>query len=396
MRPRQQVIAMFSTFVRFESDRFSSWVTDVKLRRNIQQYLERSPDGSASESFWSLYWHKCWQAEAEALARLHLLAYLQEPCYWAAEQTVKKFTTTQYGTADYFQMALAEADSVLKGFNADRGARLKTYASMAFLSLLRDILRQRYEVDLCTHGSLLRKVSKKRLIEALQHTGLSAVTIGQYRLAWTCFKTLYVPTSPDGTLPKLNPDLWQAVAQRYNTEQQQLMPAGVGCDAETMERWLIHCAVLIRHYLYPPIDSLNLPKPGQEIGEIQDSLSDPKSESPLAIILAQEEFHQRQSQHAQIYTILFTALTQLDRQSQTLMRLYYQEGLTQQQMMQQLQISQATISRRLTKSRELLLTALLQWSQPELNSPVTPTLIRDISTVLEEWLVAYYSRADRV
>lgn len=404
MYPRKETLEMFSTFVQFEADRFKRWVADTRLRHNMQQCMERSPevsDVSNSESFWSLYWHKSWKARSHPLAQLHLSAYLQEPCYWAAQKALKKFSSLQFGMSDYFQTALTEMEAVLKGFNPDRGASLKTYAAIAFPSLLRDILRQRHEADLCTPWSLLCKISKKRLIEALQHGGLSSAAIEQYRLAWTCFKTLYVRSSPETTRPKPDSRLWEAVAQLYNAERYQQLPSpGSACHAKTIEQWLTNCAASIRNYLYPPVDSLNLPRAGQEVGEIQDAIADPISESLLAEIALEEEAQQRETQRTEIDTALKMALRQLDAQSQELMRLYYQEGLTQQQIIQQLQISQPTVSRRLTKAREALLRVCLEWSQQALkssvnssvNSSVTPTLIKDISTVLEEWLGAYYGK----
>ena len=54
MRPRQKIIEMFSTFVELEVDRFSKWLIDIKLHRNIQNCLEYSPFVPNSENFWAL------------------------------------------------------------------------------------------------------------------------------------------------------------------------------------------------------------------------------------------------------------------------------------------------------------------------------------------------------
>lgn len=39
----------------------------------------------------------------------------------------------------------------------------------------------------------------EKLLEALAQAGLSPILIAQYRLAWTCFKELYVQNQPGGT-----------------------------------------------------------------------------------------------------------------------------------------------------------------------------------------------------
>jgi RNA polymerase sigma factor (sigma-70 family) len=357
----------------------------------MQNCLNSSPQTTVSESFWALYWYQTWQTSSHHLAGQHLSAYLQEPCYWAAQQMVKKFTSVQYKLPDYFQSAIAEVNTVLKGFNPDRGASLKTYAGMVFPSLLRDMLRQRQEADLCTGWTLLRKVSKKRLVESLQNIGLSDEAIAQHRLAWSCFKAIYIQSTPTAPLPTPDTTLWVKVASLYNTERLEQLPSTrLTVSAETIEQWLTRCVNAIRAYLHPPIDSLNTPKPNQASGEIQDDLPAPFSESLLSEIIAQEEVRNRRTQQSQIYRVVMTAIENLSAESQQLMQLYYQEGLTQQQIAQQLQIGQAKVSRRLTKARESLLIALVQWNQAELNNSPTPTLIKEMSTALEEWLRIRY------
>jgi RNA polymerase sigma factor (sigma-70 family) len=396
MRSRQDIIELFSTFLQFETERLNRWAVDTRLRRNMQRCLEQSPAAPVSEGFWAFYWYKNWQAAEKPantfdLPSLHLSAYLQEPCYWAAQQTLKKFTNIQYKLPDYFQMAIAEVNTVLKGFNPDRGASLKTYAGIAFPGLLRDGLRQRHAVDLCTDWLLLRKVSKKRLTEALYDAGLPAATIPQYRLAWVCFKVQYVPSTPAEKLPKPDSAFWAAVAELYNAERQnQLISPGSPLTAETIERWLSQCAVWIRAYLYPSVASLNAPRPGLA-GEVQDDLPVLYSESLLTEMIAQEDAEARQMQRSQLSTILKTALEQLEPQSQQMIQLYYQQRLTQQQIMQQMAMSQASVSRRLSRARESLLKALVRWSQEVLNNSPTPTLIKSMSTALEEWLNVHYA-----
>ncbi|MBF2047774.1 MAG: sigma-70 family RNA polymerase sigma factor [Leptolyngbya sp. IPPAS B-1204] len=404
MRPRQQITELFSTFLQFEADRFDRWVADARLRRRMQQ-LEQTKQVPTSEQFWALYWYKHWQVanlgrngasqvgmqagDPQPQAGLHLSAYLQESCYWAAQQTVRKFTDLHYRLPDCFQIAVAEVPAVLKGYNPERGASLKTYAGIAFSSVLRDALRQRQVVDLSTGWSLLRRTSKKRLLEALHQAGLAETTIAPYRLAWLCFNQLYVPAAPGERLPKPDPAFWEAVAQLYNQERHQLVPPGPAVQAATIERWLTQMANWVRSYLYPAVGSLNTPKFSEEATEVQDTLADPTSDSLLTELIEAEESDDRSHQQAKLNQTLTTALSQLDSQSQDILRLYYQQGKTQQQIMQEMAISQASVSRRLSKAREKLLTALVQWGQ-SLNIAPTPTLIKDMSTALDEWLNARY------
>lgn len=393
MRPRQSTLEIFSTFLLFDADRFSGWATESRLRRSMQNCLARSqPD---AESFWILYWYKIWQAQPAGLAREHLSAYLQETCYWAAQKTAASFTSAQYSLPDCFQMAIARVDKVLKGFNPKQGFSLKNYAGATFSSVIKDVLLQRHEVDFCTHWALLRKLSQKRLVEALQDTGLSPKIVASYVLAWQCFKSLYVPTQATGTrkLPKPDRATWEAIADLYNTERfNQLDPPGPECNSETLEKWMIAGAKAARSYLYPSQVSINQPAPGRESGELLDGLIG--EESLLSQIIVQEEEQARQTQQTQIGSVLVAALAKLDPQAQSLLQLYYGQKLTQQQMAEQLEIKQYTVSRRLTRVRGSLLMTLAQWSQETLHISLSSEVLNHTSAVLDEWLENHYSHSN--
>ncbi|MBE9189451.1 sigma-70 family RNA polymerase sigma factor [Gloeocapsopsis crepidinum LEGE 06123] len=391
MRSRQDIVEIFSSFIQFNADRFSNWATEPKLRRSMQKSLAQSPQATTKENFWALYWHKLWLAQPESLAFGHLYAYLQEAGYWAAQNIVTNFTSSQQTVADCFQIAIAKVDKILQGFNSQQGFNLKNYASAIFTSTIKETLRQRQEVDICTDWSLLRKLSHKRLEEALQNAGLSPEKIASYLIAWNCFKTIYVPTQAGATRQLAKPDsaTWEAIAKLYNSQN----PSTKIHQAETLEQWMLACAKAARSYLYPTVASINTPKPGQDAGEWLDNLPELQGESLLTNIITQEELQNRQTQQQQISEVLIAAIAKLDVQAQQILQLYYGGALTQQQMAAQLDIKQYTISRRLTKCREELLKALAQWSQ-DLHISLTSDVLKNISAVLDEWLQSHYSQTD--
>ncbi len=234
MLPRQDTVKIFSTFIQFDYDRFSSWATDNRLRRSMRQSLDKIPTES-SENFWALYWHQIWLEQPKGLAKEHLAAYLQEICFWSSTKTISGFSSSQYTVPDCFQVAIARIDKVLKGFDRERGFNLKSYASITFGNLIRELLRQKREVDICSDWSLLRKLSQKRMTEALAGAGLDAEVVESHLLAWNCFKTIYVPERANSTrkLPKPEPETWIAIANLYNKERQtQLSVVG---DSATPE-----------------------------------------------------------------------------------------------------------------------------------------------------------------
>ncbi len=396
MRSRQTPLELFSTFLQFESDRATNWAVETRLRRSMQQCLARSTQSEPAPNFWALYWHKVWSAtlgeeaapsadRAAAIPLGHLTAFLQETCYWSAQKTLTTFAAVQYTLPDCFQVAIAKVSKVLQGFNPQQGFSLQNYASAIFSSAIRDTLRQRQEVDICSNWALLRKVSQKRLIEALQQAGLSSDMVNAYVQAWICFKTLYVPTQAVATrkLPKPDAETLSAIAALYNRER-SASPATATPDL--LEKWLNTCAQATRSYLNPNVVSINTPKPGQDSGELLDDLPESDHTSLLADLIAQEEQLARQDQQTEINQVLEGAIADLEDQMRSILHLYYAGTHTQQQMAAQLGVPQYTISRRLTKAKELLLKQLATWSQTTLHISLTPDLLQSMSIVLEEWL----------
>ncbi|MBE9116710.1 sigma-70 family RNA polymerase sigma factor [Lusitaniella coriacea LEGE 07157] len=404
MHSRQSLTDVFSTFARFDGDRFKGWTTDPKLRRSMLNRLKQTPEAKTSENFWVLYWHKLWSAASEELeasqARLslaegHLSAYLQEACYWVAQKTLARFNSTHYNLSDYFQTAIAALPKILRGYNPDRNSTLKDYANVAFKSTIRDSLRASQEIDICTNWALLRKLSKKRLGEALEQGGLISEEIARYQLAWTCFKECYVPTQANKTRQLTKPDraTLEAIARLYNSERHtQIDIAEPERQPETIEQWLANSAKKVRSYLYPKMTSLNAPKPQSDSREVQDLLSATASESLLVELANREEVQQRQARKSELTAVLATALDKFNAQNRELMHLYYSQELTQQQIAKHMKTQQYTISRRLARSRKTLLDALVKWSQQTLNLSLSSHTIAEASDVLEEWLQGFYSQ----
>lgn len=149
MRPRDRLIDLFSTFARLEDDRFRQWIGDPRLQRSMERQLTNAiPASSADERLWGVYWHQ--QHTNHPLAQSHLTAYLQEPCFWVAQEMSRRLQTSQYTLADYFQLTNIEVPRVLKSFSPERSSNLKTYAKMVLTNALKDLLRQRQAADVCS------------------------------------------------------------------------------------------------------------------------------------------------------------------------------------------------------------------------------------------------------
>jgi RNA polymerase sigma factor (sigma-70 family) len=394
MNPRTSILDLFSTFAYLEGDNFRRWATDARLRRSIQACITTSAD--RSEGLWSLYWFQRWQSQSSPLAEPHLFAYLQESCYWVSQQMARRVQTSQYTLADYFQMANTDIHRVLNSFVLDRGSSLKSYASLVLTNALKDNLRQRQAVDICSDWALLRKWSKKRVIEVLDRVGIAEPEAAQYQLAWFCFKTLYTPNESGGDRSS-TPDsaMWSEIANFYNTQRQsQLAVPGASVTPAQIEVRLTKLGRWLREYLYPAINSLNRPKPGEETGEVQDDLSDDAGATLLDIAIEREEIDRRTAQQLQLQTILTQTVADLSPELQEILQLFYRAGLSQQELASHLKLSQPTVSRRLKKAEENLLAALLTWIESQLNQFPDPDVLKSISTTLREWLIVHYANSE--
>jgi RNA polymerase sigma factor (sigma-70 family) len=391
MNPRTSILDLFSTFARVEEDNFGHWVIDPRLRRSIERCVAAEAD--RSEGLWSLYWFQQWQDRASPVAESHLFAYLQEPCYWVSRAMARRVQSSQYSLGDYFQLANIDIRRVLSSFSPERSS-LKSYASMVLENALKDHLRQRQEVDICNDWALLRKWSKKRVMEVLDRVGITEMESSQYQLAWFCFKTLSAPSSNGGE-KYANPDaaIWQEIADFYNSQRNQLLepgsitPTQIEVKLTKLGRWL-------RDYLYPKVGSLNHPKSGDEPGEILEDLPNDDGATLLDIMIQLQEIIHRNNQQSQLQTILTQGLTDLTLELQEILQLFYQQRLSQQELAIQLKLSQSTVSRRLKRAEASLLGTLLAWVESQLNQFPDPIVVKDMSATLREWLTVHYANLE--
>jgi RNA polymerase sigma factor (sigma-70 family) len=399
MQSRHSLLDLFSTFLNLSGDRVQGWLTDGRLHRHMQTHLDQN--ASTAEAFWVVYWHRYWQQvgpEDGVRSRLsegHLSAYLQETCYWSVQRAMPKTGIAQVQLSDCFQVAIAQMPKLLRRFDSSQRPSLKAYAHRAFENFVRDHLRQRQEADCCSDWGLLIKVSRKRLSEALKQSGMTPANCDRLLLAWSCFEAVYLPTKAAGLRQTKSPDAetWQVIAEAYNSQRASLQPLAPAMGPAQLERDLLQAAKQVRILLYPPLKSLNLPKGNDIPGEIQDDLPASEQDSLLSGLIQQEELDERQQQQQQMQVFLVTTIASLGQQAQDLLQLYYGQRLKQQQIAQHLGVQQYTVSRQLTKAREILLLRLVQWADQTWHISPDSNVVASISTLLEDWLQHHYKLA---
>lgn len=391
---RQDIVDIFSTFIKFEATQFNRWVKDGALDRNMRDSLIVAPHECESQQ-WVIHWYKEWQKQPRSLARSHLYAYLQESCYNAALKIKVRFTVSEYGLPEYFQLAVLCADKVLQGFNPERNSNLGGYAYVKFQNLIKDGLVKEGLPDACIRSdwSLLQNSSEKRLKESLQQAGIDASRIEKYILVWSCFKTIYIPQKQKGNRQITAPDTatWDAIVELYHQTYQPQTP----CNPDTANKWICNCIKAIRNYMAPKVSSLNTPI-SEEGHTLEDNLESDTA-TPFDQILNTELIQTQRALMTQVNDILSKGILNLDTELQNILAMYYGEGLTQTEIAKKLQMSQASISRRLTKINKFKtqsLCSLAQWSEQTLNISITSDVLNNMSVFLDEWLEHHYTQTN--
>ncbi|MEM9117460.1 MAG: sigma-70 family RNA polymerase sigma factor [Cyanobacteria bacterium P01_F01_bin.56] len=321
-------------------------------------------------------------------------AYLQEAAYWAAHK-FSQFQLSHSSLSDRFQIAFTQFESCLNQFAPDRGSRLESFARLFFTSTITNELRRTQELDLCSDWMLLRKTSLKRFVESLHSMGLDDSATERYRLAWTCFKHLYAPqVSGARQLPPPDQDTWKKIAQLYNCERLNRLPAAASAaTAEQLEEWLKEVIGWLRRYLQPSVKSLNTPIPGGETRELQDMLQSQEL-APMDELLQKLEQSSQKAQQVHLRQFLRGHLNTLSNSEQEILQLYYGNHLSQQQIAKQLKTKQYSVCRQLIRIRKKILKAVMAWSQDTESVNFSSDKIEQIAEILEIWLQEFWDFSD--
>lgn len=405
MIKRKKIINIFSTFIQFEYNKFRSWLTDYKLKKSMVNCLAKNndehdkKDSLRAKEFWALFWYCQWKNATNSLARNHLLAYLQESCYWASQKTLVRFDNSQYQLSDLFNMAIADTDKILAKYKIEYGVSLSTYAEREFVIILNRILREKSKIEVCTDWALLRRISKKKLEYSLKNAGFSLATINNYYLLWICFKELYTPQQKKvlQQLPPPDKKTLEAMIYAYRKEviKYPELTEINNLNAETLFKILKKMAIFIRQnsYFNHNFISLNIKCNKSKTKELIDTIEN-FSSSPIEEIINQENIDFSQK----VNKILTEELEQLDSEIKLILELYYKGNVSQQEIAQKLSeklginIHRTNVYRRIKRGKNRLLEALIKWSKRELDTTIDTEKIKEMTVILEDWIYNSYNQ----
>lgn len=370
---------MFSTFLKVSNNEdYPVWMSYPELERSMRNVIAQEQINN--EEYWALYWRNKTLQDLASLAQKHVLAYFDEPCYWAAKTVQSKVGINDLTLMDCLQIARAVAafkiERILSQYNGR--SSLKTFAQLRICSGLLDHVREKQDVQKYTDWGLLRTVSKKALMLALQQQNIQQQEQSCYILAYYCFKESYVPVKgkSTGRLSEPNLEQWQALAERYNMlrSKHDIKKDISNSDIKSL---LEICIKAIRENAKPPA---------------MVSLDDPNILSDKLLYIPENEINESdlEVEFNSIREVLENAFADLPPESQKMLILADGLELHQRDIGKLFGIEpQYKVSREIKKLHKLILQQFAKWSQKNLNIKLSDQEIDDKSKEMYQWLSPY-------
>jgi DNA-directed RNA polymerase specialized sigma subunit len=383
IRKRTTIVEMFSTFLNFidyQNYPILNWVTNTNLERNIKIIIEQ--DILSDEEFWARYWlRSLLQNPPLALAKEHLLAYLEDTCYWVAGIVQRKIAIQDFTWMDYWQIARTiTANDLLKllaNYNSEN-SRLKTYAQLRITSAVIDKIRVGREPEKYSDWSWLRSLTKKSLKQALYKANFTDGQQSCYLLAWYCFKEIYTPnkTLPNRKLAPPTSQELEMITAYYNNElQKKSQNISENITVQELQTLLDTCVKVSKENSKLPVvsslDDANNPLEGLINNLPQEELEPDDSFLALREVLSQA----------------FEALPESNQKM-----LILEHGLELKQRDIQLVFNfdkQYQVSREIKSLHKFLLKELVKWCSQNIGLTLNTKEIEQKSKEMYQWLAPY-------
>ena len=357
IKKRSNLNDKFSTFLTVEErDGFvaTRWVPEPKLRRNMERMVNLKP--KADEVFWELYWLKeAVKAPPNSQARWHLLAYLEESCYWTTYKICQNLTNRGVNLVEVLAIAKLVIVDNLENLFAKYDShisRFKTYAQLKLKDYILEELRRREKIEKTrSDWGLLRSLNPTSVQRALQDYGFPKSRQTLYQLAWSCFKAIYVPTpSPNSRklLPPTNQQL-EAMVCRYN-QQRSRHQLKTAIDVQELQNLLETCINAVRsQFQRTPNKAVSLDAFDSSSFVPEPGVYDPTIEK-----------ENREAEWNQVSTILSDKFNGLSEETRKMMTLWLGLGFGQTEIANCFGLRQDKFSRNMKREGKTLLTELLQ------------------------------------
>ena len=245
---REDIFSILSEFLDFggnENRINPTWITEKKLRKNIDRYCDRDPNFSElcqEEDVLAIVWYflnlalqdmplQPWERGTDTitLARKHILSNFEEACYHASRSRYMSwhdFDSPRETFDAYWEIGrsilinLNVVKQILSSYDPSK-SDLGHYACGVLSLKIREEYYRRTGQGKRTIWGALKAENKKNLRLALQHFGLREAEIERHIFARYCFFEVYQPVGKGNRLKFVEPidKDYQAAADLYNKKR---------------------------------------------------------------------------------------------------------------------------------------------------------------------------------
>ncbi len=386
---RTTIIEEYSTFLTLvEQSNYltTRWISQPNLKRNIEKIVSKS---QKDREVLSIEFLQKLKDDVNRIYHWHLSAYLQETSFWATQKSYIRLRNiiSNLSWADYFSFAqelVATPSKLLKNYQPNLGAQIKTYAQRKLEDRIADYAYRLVNWNRASDWGLLRKLTLRSCQEALKRVlGLSGNKLEIHLLVWQCFKDNYTPIKAKNSrqLSPPNQQQFQQMVAQFNHLIAEINPSLTKIDRPTLESILNNCIEAARKYSNPQ----SIPTP--------ENFEIVSSENNLLINL--EEKEEKKQTLNRVETVLANTFEQLKIPQQIMLKLWLGLGLTQTEIVKIMQpvypdfvTKQYQVARQIDKCRLLLINALLKQELPD-GKKLTSQEISQLKTPFDEWLKKY-------
>lgn len=391
MQKRTNLVMQFSSFLCLKEESSSLityWKITPELEQNMRQLLDRQQIIAENDDLIAQQFLECLRENQDNLKTKHLVAYLQESCFFATKKVYQRFKI--YGNLftwqDFFQWAnlfLASPTQLLAKYNRNRNYKLITYARSKIEAQLIDQTYQYMGWERASDWGLLKQLktgTRKKCLEMIG--GLKGSDLDKYLLVWECFNLIYSPKTvkKNQTLPPPSENHFMKVSEEYNFICQKQNLNLPSLSKEECTKIIHNCVEFARNYCNP--QTLNS---SEYINNLTDEFNSSIQEKEL-----------KKEEHNQVNTVLNRGFSELDMEEKLLFYLWKGLQLTQTEIAEIMSLNyeefineQYQVTRKINLTRRKLLEKLIEEilidSQVELNQEK----FKELKNPLDYWLTEY-------
>jgi len=404
MSINRNIKEQFSTFFHVEEQQGNLKINNVliqpELANNFDGIFQSFPDGTA-EDFANFFVRKLQKNHHTKYDEEHLSAYLEKPCFWLARgELYQQLRPLKYTRLDCFQEARKVASqpiNIYQKYNfKDRNTM--TWGELQIKNKVKNTAYRGREFCNYATWSAPKYLSEKMLIEALKvKLGTKAKKeIESYVLARKSYNEIYCSSQPkkiQGRLPEPNQAQWEKIKEYYNfrcSEYNKKLSAD-GCDRlelitnfQAIKDKILTCIKAARDYI------CNVEGTVESIDKISDEIMAGNQYETTTFNHKEKEIETEKQQ--QMVSICLSEFAKLPLESQKIMQLHYGLDISQTEMKEIFGLQQYQISRKIQRSEQKLLKALVKWSDANLGITLDEGIIKEKNQVFKEWLSDYFKQ----